>query len=771
MWSDKYLLHYLKKTMLKLSSPLRSDQGKDDNKENILAGQDIRKPKSEGKSLDTQADKKTANQSECQEINGIDVNPYSKPEGISSATTLIPSSDTDLNCSSSEDSVITENSNSVILDSESLVENNATVSCEVNNFGFNEPEQNYTLSHCEQKTSTHSLYDDCIDVIGKNTEQENDENSLKKVSDPLNSTYAIEDQFESLEEIKDLPSVQEPPLTHIDSNSFKTTYDLNSTQVIDEGIDVTIIKDGRSSDVLNCEEKLQIENTHKHSGIVSDQSERCDQIFIEHSQNTEPEINEKTFSTKSASLHAKSPEKSTPCTEKEIFTELIEREVLNESIEEKISRNSLLNITKTNCSVEDLEKSTAKLVSDSSNRSLDTSVISTRLSESISNEYSLNSQTDTGEVNVLVEQQTDSETNISTEQIESSEKLVIDVPDLTNQVVNKSFPALTASTSEPEVVDSLEKSSTELNCTSSKLSESSSSSAVGENTKCCYSELEDVPTRLDVETVEKREITKEIEETPNIPQKKMEEINEKLQQDFSDMKLELNAAQQAKAILELEISKKDEIILKTEAEAMKKEQHYMQEIKALKEQLKEKVNSINEKDTKDSLKDLEEAFKEAKAKEVDVMKVLEEYEKTIATRFADYKKLKEENATVNRHLSNLELSFSDLHQKYEKAKSVICGYKKNEDKLRKSLSMYEETFLKQEGRYESLKAHAQTQIDKCNIEISQQKDKYDGEITKLKAIVKRLEIKNAALETSLEQKTKECIALAALCDEVTGEKF
>lgn len=41
---------------------------------------------------------------------------------------------------------------------------------------------------------------------------------------------------------------------------------------------------------------------------------------------------------------------------------------------------------------------------------------------------------------------------------------------------------------------------------------------------------------------------------------------------------------------------------------------------------------------------------------------MEEYENTIATRFADYQKLKEENETVTRHLANIELAFSDLHQ-------------------------------------------------------------------------------------------------------------
>ncbi|KAK9890204.1 hypothetical protein WA026_010314 [Henosepilachna vigintioctopunctata] len=261
---------------------------------------------------------------------------------------------------------------------------------------------------------------------------------------------------------------------------------------------------------------------------------------------------------------------------------------------------------------------------------------------------------------------------------------------------------------------------------------------------------------------------------------KMTEINDKILQEISDLKLELNAAKQAKATLELEIGKKDEIILMAQAESIKKEQQSQHDIKLLKEQLKEK-SSFNEKD---AIKELQEALKESRTKEsqavtelnarigdaLNYRKIMEEYEKTIATRFADYQKLKKENETVTRHLANLELSFSDLHQKYERTKTIIYGLKNNEDKLRKTLAGCEDSIHKQEERYESLKAHAKAQIEKSNKEIIKYREKYDSEVNKLNAIIKRLEIKSAALETSLDQKTKECTALAALCDEVTGKK-
>lgn len=94
----------------------------------------------------------------------------------------------------------------------------------------------------------------------------------------------------------------------------------------------------------------------------------------------------------------------------------------------------------------------------------------------------------------------------------------------------------------------------------------------------------------------------------------MADLSEKLneqQQENSDLKLQLNAIQQAKASLELEIRQKEEVIIKTQAEALKNEQAYKQEIKQLREKLKENSKLIE----KDGSKELEDQLKEAKARE------------------------------------------------------------------------------------------------------------------------------------------------------------
>lgn len=96
--------------------------------------------------------------------------------------------------------------------------------------------------------------------------------------------------------------------------------------------------------------------------------------------------------------------------------------------------------------------------------------------------------------------------------------------------------------------------------------------------------------------------------------KKMADITDELHElrkENSELKLQLNAAQQAKASLELEIRQKEEVIIKTQAEAINTEQTYKVEIKQLKEKLKENSEIIDLSVNKD----FEQELKEAKERE------------------------------------------------------------------------------------------------------------------------------------------------------------
>ncbi|XP_066158595.1 transforming acidic coiled-coil-containing protein 1-like [Euwallacea fornicatus] len=151
-------------------------------------------------------------------------------------------------------------------------------------------------------------------------------------------------------------------------------------------------------------------------------------------------------------------------------------------------------------------------------------------------------------------------------------------------------------------------------------------------------------------------------------------------------------------------------------------------------------------------------------------KLLSDYEKTISDQSSELEKLKQEHETTSRHFATLELAFSDVLQKYDRSKIIVDGFKSNEEALTQNLQIAEEKLKQNEAKYESLKTYAKSQIEKCNIEILNVRDKYEYESSKLRALIKRLEIKCSSLETSLNQKTEECQQLSALCDDITGKQ-
>ncbi|XP_030748287.1 transforming acidic coiled-coil-containing protein 1-like [Sitophilus oryzae] len=151
-------------------------------------------------------------------------------------------------------------------------------------------------------------------------------------------------------------------------------------------------------------------------------------------------------------------------------------------------------------------------------------------------------------------------------------------------------------------------------------------------------------------------------------------------------------------------------------------------------------------------------------------KLLTEYEKTISGQSMELEKLKQEHETTSRHFATLELAFSDVLQKYDRSKIIVDGFKTNEEALTQNLQIAEEKLKQNEAKYESLKTYAKSQIEKCNVEILNVREKHEYESSKLRALIKRLEIKCSSLETSLNQKTEECEQLSALCDDITGKQ-
>ena len=62
----------------------------------------------------------------------------------------------------------------------------------------------------------------------------------------------------------------------------------------------------------------------------------------------------------------------------------------------------------------------------------------------------------------------------------------------------------------------------------------------------------------------------------------------------------------------------------------------------------------------------------------------------------------------------MERSFSDLHRRYEKTKSLIEGFKKNEESLKKVAEEWQQGLRKEQERYKALKAHAEEKLEMAN---------------------------------------------------------
>jgi chromosome segregation ATPase len=103
--------------------------------------------------------------------------------------------------------------------------------------------------------------------------------------------------------------------------------------------------------------------------------------------------------------------------------------------------------------------------------------------------------------------------------------------------------------------------------------------------------------------------------------------------------------------------------------------------------------------------------------------VMREYEDTISRIVVDKEHaakawvkeketLEAERNQATSDLAGAELAFTDLHQKYERAKVALQGMKKNEQELRGSNEKFQDQLVQANERYKKLKHHAEEQLQK-----------------------------------------------------------
>ncbi|KAL1122648.1 hypothetical protein AAG570_002975 [Ranatra chinensis] len=160
--------------------------------------------------------------------------------------------------------------------------------------------------------------------------------------------------------------------------------------------------------------------------------------------------------------------------------------------------------------------------------------------------------------------------------------------------------------------------------------------------------------------------------------------------------------------------------------------------------------------------------------------IMEEYEKTISQLVTkredekkDFEKVKEQIAAERdaalKHLSNMEVAFNDVHQKYERCKTVIENMKVNEASYKESLDANQKAIAKLELDYQKLKKHASEKLEIANEELAGLRKTHSSELARLEAINRKSELSVKSLEESLVQKQKEIRELTQICDELIGK--
>merc|ERR1711963_64690 len=164
----------------------------------------------------------------------------------------------------------------------------------------------------------------------------------------------------------------------------------------------------------------------------------------------------------------------------------------------------------------------------------------------------------------------------------------------------------------------------------------------------------------------------------------------------------------------------------------------------------------------------------------DMMKVLQEYEKTISEMYSERErervcmeiekeKLARERDQTLEDLMSAERAFSDVHRKYERTKEIITGFKKNEDDLKHTVSDLANKVQKGEERFEILKSHAEEKLNDAYEEIESFQKSRDSEVAQLQAMLRKAEMRVNNLERTVEQKSQENAELTAICDELIAK--
>lgn len=128
--------------------------------------------------------------------------------------------------------------------------------------------------------------------------------------------------------------------------------------------------------------------------------------------------------------------------------------------------------------------------------------------------------------------------------------------------------------------------------------------------------------------------------------------------------------------------------------------------------------------------------------------------------------LTKERDHLQEDVVGVERAFDDLHRRFEKLKTKVEEFKKNEESLTNAIDTYKQQLDKEKFKYSTLKKHAEEKIDFANSEIEKVRKQSGVEIGRLTAELRKAEIKISSLDLSVQQKDQENSQLTSLLEDL-----
>ncbi|XP_018330199.1 transforming acidic coiled-coil-containing protein 1-like [Agrilus planipennis] len=200
--------------------------------------------------------------------------------------------------------------------------------------------------------------------------------------------------------------------------------------------------------------------------------------------------------------------------------------------------------------------------------------------------------------------------------------------------------------------------------------------------------------------------------------------------------------------LQKELKEKDNFLLEVSAAGATENLNQVQK-------LREEIDKLKGDNTKLELKNKELEDRLSQLSDIGgINNLLNDYEKMLGNLLSRCLKLEEEKNLVCKHLACLEFAFNDLLEKYERAKTIIFGFQKNQDVLLSQATKYESNLNNLEEKNKTYVEDTQKKINEFVEQLTKREKVHIGEVAKLKTKILQSQVKINDLEKKLSMAEK-----------------